>query len=157
MEKAPCDCESGKNCREKTGGKGAKPCSGLDLRPGDEKKLADFLAGVRSLGSVMDFNHVRPAIWFMLAMAIFIALVANSGCVVYVDGHPEDEGDTYNNYYDTSEDDCDPLPHDHRPERCDVYEGRDCCEWYTGNTCYQLYCLYHHNCEWHWYGERCDE
>jgi hypothetical protein len=105
----------------------------------------------------MDFNHVRPAIWLMLAMAIFIALVANSGCVVYVDGHPEDEGDTYNNYYETSEDDCDPLPHDHRPERCDVYEGRDCCEWYTGNTCYQLYCLYHHNCEWHWYGERCDE
>ena len=117
--------------------------------------MADFLAESVFLGSAMFLNHVRPSIWFLIALTFVVVLISN-GCVVYVDGEPD--GDTYNNYYDaSSEDECDPPPHDHRPERCDVYEGRDCCEWYTGHTCYQLYCVYHHNCEWHWYGERCDK
>ena len=50
---------------------------------------------------------------------------------------------------------CDPVPYEHRAERCDVYEGRDCCEWYVGEGCFEKYCFYFHNCEWHWYGETC--
>lgn len=101
--------------------------------------------------------RIRVSTIILLALlALSIGLC--SSCVIVVDDTPAEsrEGTQVIVEYSDTDESCDEVPHEHRAQRCDVYEGRDCCEWYIGDGCFEKYCFYYHNCEWHWYGTTCE-
>jgi hypothetical protein len=95
----------------------------------------------------------------MKKIAIICLLFIN-GCVIVVDETEEEERVHYHDHYVEGEvEGCSEPPYEHRAEWCEVYDNRECCEWYTGDGCYEYRCFYYDddNCNWHYYGEHCEE
>ncbi len=94
----------------------------------------------------------------MKKIAIICLLFIN-GCVIVVDETEEEERVHYHDHYVEGEvEGCNEPPYEHRAEWCEVYDNRECCEWYVGAGCYEYRCFYYdENCEWDYYGEHCEE
>lgn len=93
---------------------------------------------------------------YIFNTAVVLSLTVCCSCIVVVGSESDDDGREPVAASGTPDEDCDEVPHDHRAERCDTYEGRDCCEWYIGEDCYETQCFYFHNCEWRWVHTRCE-